>query len=143
MRTGQSAARLSPTPRADDTLAAGERGARTPAQHHHTPRVTLSRLFAALLTPAMRASAAAACGRGVPPPLAPPLARLATVEYAREHGGALARVVQLRLLFDVIMRDCVAVAQNPRKRPDETLVEMFRALQRSGFEEACHSTRKR
>ena len=73
----------------------------------------------------------------------PPLARLATVEYAREHGGALARVVQLRLLFNVIMRDCVAVAQNPRKRPDETLVEMFRALQRSGFEEACHSTRKR
>ena len=47
----------------------------------------------------------------------------------------MARLVQRRVLFDVIVNDFATVASNGKRQPDEKIVDIFLSLKRSPYED--------
>ncbi|KAL1527378.1 hypothetical protein AB1Y20_016047 [Prymnesium parvum] len=76
----------------------------------------------------------------------PLLMAMADPKYGMKHGGAIATVVGLRLVADVVQRDFHAVACNHRRKPDPEVIELCLALERSKIQavrlsaEAVHET---
>ena len=60
---------------------------------------------------------------------------------ATRVGAPMARLVQRRVLFDVVVNDFAAVASNAKRRPDDAIIDLFRALIRSPYEEVRSQAR--
>eukprot|EP00327_Prymnesium_parvum_P039208 CAMPEP_0195654938 /NCGR_PEP_ID=MMETSP0815-20121206/34186_1 /TAXON_ID=97485 /ORGANISM="Prymnesium parvum, Strain Texoma1" /LENGTH=263 /DNA_ID=CAMNT_0040799181 /DNA_START=50 /DNA_END=841 /DNA_ORIENTATION=- len=55
--------------------------------------------------------------------------------YASRYGAPMARLVQRRVLADVVVTDFHAIASNSKRKPDAKVVDLFHALKRSPYEE--------
>jgi len=64
----------------------------------------------------------------------PLLLELTSKDYVTKHGATLAKLVQRRLIYDVVVKDFAAIASNKLREADEAVVAIHRALEQSTFE---------